>query len=94
MFDFLLVLTTLSAWGFGLWCYPKCIRLTIELYESNDPIIVDEAIATINGSSSSSIAVYEDVVLIDDSFCEYPLLHCHRNNNNFIPIAKLVDEGS
>ena len=89
MFDFVLVLTTLSAWGFGLWCYPKCIRYTIDLYESNvrgnDPIIVDEATATMNGDQVGQTVLCEDIVLIHDDYSDYSLV------NSSIPVAKLID---
>jgi hypothetical protein len=94
MFDFVLVLTTLSAWGFGLWCYPKCIRYTIDLYESNvrggggggnDPIIVDEATASMNGNAMNQTVLCEDIVLIHDDYSDYSLI------NSNIPVAKLID---
>jgi len=51
----------------------------------SDPIIVDEATASMNGNAMNQTVLCEDIVLIHDDYSDYSLI------NSNIPVAKLID---
>ena len=93
MFDILIVATTLSAWGFGLWCYPKCINCVTNCLNSNstleDQIIVDEALATLN----YPIYYTDDIINIDEEIMNEICLNHSNDCTQIINEEKnIIDE--
>lgn len=92
MFDLLIVTITLSAWGFGLWCYPKCINYVTNCYNSNtideDQIIVDEALATLN----YPIYYTDDIINFDEEIMNEICLHHSDDCTHIMNEEKIIDE--